>query len=1365
MQRKRVWPARARECAVMNEPIVQVNENLVCNGDFEERFECWARTGTVAIGTAYYDNTPIKHMKAPKGGGVTQDVTLPRDPDGKGAYWLSFLWESSFSQSGWVRVSQGETEHYRIELKPDGEAGQAQQREGFGSGPERRFSPTLHEVELTSDLSSSKPLRIEICSSTESSSPFGELWVTRVKIALKLAPLELQEITLDGMSFRPLSKMYLCQGASSGATFGSDALITPHVLGFVPVPDNPWRDTPVALSIDNNPQGSIVASPAWDIQQSLDLPWTLDCPLIDDQEYQFTLSLRNRYTAQAYEIPVSLGHHRLIFREVVEAAYYPLIEQTVRLGMQVASFYTGQPLAGLTVNWSTEQRVLAAAVTDEQGWAYFDYEAKAAGDFIIEASVVSLYYEQGVWTQTFDVLVLGEDPWAHLTVFENNEIRDWIDNSYPNRGATHSIDVMLAADSPLRGSDFYLHWHGDRHEQLGVVVSPPLETAVPMPIDDGGTASWTLNCEDRRDGIFELSLGCSKLLLPSPRKRMSLARNRIRIKEIRQAENSPVVEEHESAYLRLQVVHVTDEGDGEPVIGALVKWQTADGVVQSQTGSAGWGSLKFYTREPGTHKITAAVRAHESAEPHECEFSVTAIARSSWKDKVNITFDRGYIDNVLGLFCRRGQIHSLEVTALADSPLIGQEITLAWGVDGSDIGLAVSELGEPRILRADEPLVWTLSSEFATSRSSMFGLRLLTDSLEDRELLGRLLSPDIYDEFELVLDQMPSKRGQSLYPCIGAVHRYIFRTNALSPLVGTEMDLSWSGSSAEDLGIILDPPVRTSNFIDESGMTWTLDCSNSRGGGEFGLHFLTSADPTDVTRMHLGHNKLSIETVRESAVFPIVGQDPAWMWAKVRSDFSEDRMAQARTLWTVSGNTEEHVTDEEGWVRYAYEAAKEGNATVEVSVNSPYDNVTDTRSMEVCSLANDPWDRLLFSMDLSPAQPFGQDTGFARRKLTHKIDVNAPGDTFLSGRKVTLGMVGTGPEALGIRFAQPVLGLPRVFHGETGFTDYFTVDDQRNGSFGLFLACESLARWSPVNAMSVGEGAQVVKIAERSRVSQTLFWREAVSEQITIVSTISGRPMARMKVVWRAPDLGEVTTTTNFYGEARIRFVPKTPGAAQLTATVGDVQYSESISLPYFLHEPREIKELVSDDPSGYPGQEVSARVYVVSAITGNPLANVEVNWEFSGVDIAPTTTDSQGIANVVFRLSALQSGLLDAAVPGGLAGWEVSSILFTLKAHERMMTEISGSGSYPIDQSVPISFRIVSIPDGKPIVGQKVLWVLNSDPDGSSFSTEDGWVRKSYSSQGMVGYKTVRASVVDEQGAVLEEEVFRLQFFDSELP
>jgi hypothetical protein len=1322
MQRKNAWPAR--ECAIMSDPVVRMNENLVCNGDFEERFECWARTGTVVIGTAYYENKPVKHLKAPKGAGVTQDVTLPRDPDGNGAYWLSFLWESSFGQSGWVKISQGEAEHYRIELEPVGKPDLAQQREGFGSGPERRFSPTLHEVELTSPISSSKPLRIEIYSSTESSSPFGELWVTRVKVELKLAPLELQEIELDGISFLPLRKMYLCQGASSGGAFGSDALITPHMLGFVPVPDNPWDGTQVALSIDNNPQGAIVATPAWDTPQLLDEPWTLDCPLIDDQDYEFTLSLRNRYTAQAYEIPVSLGHHRLIFREVVEAAYYPLIEQSVRLGVQVASYYTGQPFAGLTVNWATAERgVLAAAVTDEQGWAYLCYEAKAAGDFVIEASVVSLYYEQGVWTQTFDVRVLGEDPWAQMTVCENNEIRDWIDNSYPNRGSTHSIDVMLAANSPLRGSDFYLHWHGDRHEQLGVVVSPPLETAVPMPIDGEGTASWRLSCEDRRDGMFELSLVCSKLLLPSPRKRMSLARNRIKIKEVRQAENSPVVDENGVAYLRLQVVHVTDQGDGEPVIGAKIEWQTDKGIFRSQTGSAGWGSLKYYTREPGIHAITAAVRAHESAESHECEFSVTAIARSSWKDKVNITFDRGEIVLNQGFFCKRGLTHSLEVTALAGSPLIGQEITLAWGIDEPGIGLVVSELGEPRVLRADEPLIWTLSSEYAKSRSSMFGLRLLTDSLEDRELLGRLFSPDIDDEFTLVLDQMSPERGQSLYPCLGAVHRYIFRTHALSALVGLTMDLEWIGTPASELGIVLDPPPKSTNVIDESGMTWTLNCLASRVAGSFRVNFIAElGGRTDSTTLHLGHNKLSIETVRESAVFPIVGQDPAWMWAKVRSDFAEDAMVQVPTQWKVDGHSEERVTADDGWAGFVYRATTGGSATVEVSVTSPYDNVTDTRSMAVCSLADDPWDRLLFSMDDGTAQPFGQDTGFARRKQTHRIDITAPEDTFLSGKRLMLGMVGSGPEALGIRFTQPVLGLPRVFSREAGFTDSFMVDDKRNGSFGLFLACESLARWSPVNAISVGEGAQVVKIAERSRLSQTLYWGEAVSERITVVSAVSGRPMAGMNVVWRTLDLGEVTTTTNFYGEAWIRFVPKTPGAAQLTATVGDAQYSESISLPYFLHEPREIKELVSDDLTGYPGQEISAQALVVSANTGEPLANVEVMWEYDNTSLPATLTGADGMATARVVLGAAGEASLWASVNGSLAGWDVKALWLTVNERPATVKSVVASPNPAfVNGWVTMTALIVDKASGEAIRERKILVSINGRPFIESSTNGNG--------------------------------------------
>lgn len=384
--------------------------------------------------------------------------------------------------------------------------------------------------------------------------------------------------------------------------------------------------------------------------------------------------------------------------------------------------------------------------------------------------------------------------------------------------------------------------------------------------------------------------------------------------------------------------------------------------------------------------------------------------------------------------------------------------------------------------------------------------------------------------------------------------------------------------------------------------------------------------------------------------------------------------------------------------------------------------------MEVCSLADDPWARLQFSMDDGPAKPFGQDTGFARRKLTDRIDVNAPGDIFLSGRKLTLGMVGTGPEALGIRFAQPVLGLPRVFHGETGFTDYFTVDDQRNGSFGLFLACESLARWSPVNAMSVGEGAQVVKIAERSRVSQTLFWREAVSEQITIVSAISGRPMAGMKVVWRSPDLDEVTTTTNFYGEARIRFVPKTPGAAQLTATVGDAQYSESISVPYFLHEPREIKELVSEDLAGYPGQEITARTSVVSANTGEPLANVEVMWEYDNATLPATLTDAEGMAMVRFVLGAAGEAVLWASVKGGLAGWDVKALRLTVNERPAAVKSVvaAPNPAFVMDW-VNMTALIVDKASEEPMPKRCILVSINGRPFIESSTDGNGKFQTSW--------------------------------------
>lgn len=123
------------------------------------------------------------------------------------------------------------------------------------------------------------------------------------------------------------------------------------------------------------------------------------------------------------------------------------------------------------------------------------------------------------------------------------------------------------------------------------MVSPALEQ--PVPVDSVDTV-WTLTSDDSSDGRFVLSLVCSKLLLPSPDKPMSLARNRVKVGEVRGANKFPIVDEQESVLLRVQVLHDVTLGDGDPVTNALVDWETPeDDIVRTVTGAGGWASLLY----------------------------------------------------------------------------------------------------------------------------------------------------------------------------------------------------------------------------------------------------------------------------------------------------------------------------------------------------------------------------------------------------------------------------------------------------------------------------------------------------------------------------------------------------------------------------------------------------------------------------------------------------------------------------------------------------------------------------------------------------------------------------------------------------
>jgi len=1340
----------------MPEAIIHARENLVNDGEFLQGLKLWQKQGRVDKESEPYQGKDQSFLAARNEGKAWQDITLPKSSADNTHYVLSFLWETRHTQPGLLSVYKNGVRVEHFELPPGNARDREQDQIRLNAGLPLDLKPNLFREPLMSSFVAGDVLRIEISSPKNAPSSREKVCITCIDLQLELDEPKVQSIILDEHARAAGAPLYLCLGSE---------ILGGHRLRFCLADDSPWLGTQAALAIANNPMGAVTAEPRWETNQPLTDEWVINCPLLDDaQDYAFTLSLLNQYSAEPYAMQVSLGHHRLVFQDTQPPAYFPVLGESVALGVKVVSPYTGQGVGGRTVNWSIAGDVIGACVTDEQGWAHIDYSPTIAhvGDVVVQASVESPYDIKGVATQDFAVKVLGESPWQHVVCFENGDMREWPEDGYPNRGSVHVIDLSIPAGSPLRDSSIALHWSGDPAIELGVVVEPALgEWQKPA-----GNLRWSLEAQDKVDGQFGLFLVSSKLLKPTPIKRMFLARNKVEIGDVREPDKTPVLDENESALLRLQVIHRTDSGDINGVIGALVEWNMPGGnIVHSISGADGWAGEWCQPLVAGQFTVNVSVRAHPAAPSVPWSFKVNAIATSPWNRRMRILLDGVEVErNTLGLLCHRGQHHELQILPLTDDWL-GRDVSLHWRDADPEIGMQISELGVRKPL-PEQGLKWTLNAT-DSNVSSLFQLKLEIEGDEpDRELTGRLFQQDLNLEMSLMLDQIHAALDvQPLYPCLAAVHDFKVLPQALSPFIGLDIALAWSGAPAEELNAEIFPPLDSTQKLTDGGCVWSLDFSRSARRGKFQLTVSLPQLPlsSEGKPMDLAHNKLRIAQWHETTVTPVVGEEPLCLWAHVISAFSGLGVGQIPVQWK---GISEHIepTDDEGWSGYAHAPATAGEQAITAAIFSPYNASSEQRSMKVRALASDPWKGLTISVDRGEPEAFGEKVLFARRSLAYRIEVNADQGSQLFERNLSLGMVDRGPSAFGIRGLDSVLGVPKPF-SDSGLVYEFNVGDENNGSFGFYCAAEDLASLSSIHAVSVGEGSQMMTIAERSRVLHTLVWGETVSEQITLVSVHGNKPMRGKTVVWSHPDFGERVTTTDYYGVASIAFVPTTAGAWSLTARAGDGLYSESISLPFFLHEPRVITELVSDDPSGYPGQNVSARAYVVSAITGNPLAGVEVSWEFPGVDIAPTTTDSEGIASVMFRLSDPQSCVLYAAVPGGRAGWDVRSMQFTLKAHERMMTDIRGTGSYPIDQAVPVSFRLVSIPGGEPIAGQKVLWVLNSSPDGSSFSTTDGSVQKSYSSQGMVGYKNVCASVVDEKGTVLDEEVFRLRFFDSELP
>lgn len=1291
----------------MHKPVIQANESVIRNGGFTEGFSHWKpqeNDGSFGLGQDWYEGERIRYLEISDGASISQEVTVPKTLGADARYILHFLCETTHAEPGTLIVSvAGKPQECVISLPPHRRRDRDADTACLAAGRPLDYQPIVYSQEIDLPLTAQDKLKLSVLTPLNDPGDYSAVVITRIKLELCLAPLVLQTLKLDDQTLPATRPLYLCLGATGALA---------HRLSLVPAPGNAWQGTQAALTIENNPQGAVVAAPVWGVDQPLEDSWVIDCPWVTEQAaHLFTLNLVNQYTADPYPVTVSLGHHRLAFSEVMEAAYYPVLElqQKVRVGVQVASFYTGQTFSAVTVNWTVAGlRVRAAAVTDDSGWAYFDYEPTVAGEFDVVATVESPYYPEGVASQTLKVRVLATDPWQEVLAVVETQAAPWAEKTgYPNRGSSYPVHVKLLATSPLLGTQLWLSLTGLSPEQLGITVSPPLEQ--PVPVADLEPL-WTLTSADRLDARFELSLGCSKLLLPSPKKTMSLARNLVKIGEQRLANKFPIIDEQESVVLRVQVVPVVN---GDPVVGALVDWITPEGTLPTvATGAGGWASLLYSPATAGEQFVTARVRAHQDAQAHTSRFEVKALASSPWKSQVKILLDEVEVDRqVLGLLCWRGSSHTLKIVPLAGSALLDQPITLRWRQGVAPIGLVASDIGVAKKLTS-AGLEWTLESKADIGVSTLFAMTLSTPQLsDDRELFGRLVDPDLAREVSFKLDQSAVTLGEkALYPCLGAMHGFTVVPNSLSPLVGLSMKLHWSGTSAGQLGATVTPALDHTPIIGDSGERWELSFIASPAPGEFGLALelpeLKFVSPAN--QMLLGHNKVRIEAWREPAVDPVAGQDQALMAVQVFSHFTQRAVEQVAVQWHAAEQTVEVKTDAEGWSVFACAPGVAEPLLVDARVLSLYDEFVEKCPMTVQVLASDPWEDLRIEFDGKSAQPWSQTTCFPRRKGQHLLKVSAVANSPLLGRELTLGMTGTGPSELDMNFVpRNALGTPRPLTRD-GLEYTLTVGDLKDGAFALRMGASRLAKLSPANAMSVGSGSQVIKLILGTRAAQTLDWGDVLEEQVQVVSAISGKPMAGIAVLWRSPELGDVSALTDFYGVARVSYTPQVAGATLLTATVGEAASAQSVSLPFVLNEPRAVQSLLYDGASGYPGDSVSATATVVSALTGEPLAGVEVMWEYAGEMLAPTLTGADGIATLSFELARPGRDLLMAMVKGGEGGWDVASVAVPVEVKPAHLTikELTAKPSGSVQERVFVVLKayFVNTEDGQPAIDKEVF-------------------------------------------------------------
>ncbi|MDD2047767.1 hypothetical protein [Pseudomonas putida] len=344
----------------------------------------------------------------------------------------------------------------------------------------------------------------------------GALHFTAVEVKLHLQPLKLSDTPIklgnQDARFLPNGKVPICRGATH--------LLAPVVdteCGWAPEQGYPgtlvyaeWADKDAASTLEVELS---MTDPKEDGTQQMGKAYNVISGNLGSGNLDITF--QSIYNADPFTLPCTVGHFKLEQVEHQQPEYWPVFpkDETIDLAVCLHNAVTTGPAEGVVVSWAKPDGSSEDVLTDQQGWARYQYQPIKGEDHTVTANF-DAPYNKTAEQHAFNVRMIPTQPWGQFVLLFDGKPMDMDKDFLPiTLGKVFQLQLKPSAECVLIDQLVGLEWAidggGDPEE---VKATPPLGGERARLTAEGFT--WVIECHTYYKYRIAIRVSCDQFKVP-----------------------------------------------------------------------------------------------------------------------------------------------------------------------------------------------------------------------------------------------------------------------------------------------------------------------------------------------------------------------------------------------------------------------------------------------------------------------------------------------------------------------------------------------------------------------------------------------------------------------------------------------------------------------------------------------------------------------------------------------------------------------------------------------------------------------------------------------------------------------------------